>query len=126
MATNSRLLDIAPSASSVRRQVGPTAWFVFEERAAGSNGAAPNGEVVATTRSLAEPLGLSKDTVARALTKLPVLGSSRRAKAVRPRARSARAATGSSCLVLFACSTTCRRRASTPPGRVTLPRRAAT
>lgn len=43
---------------------------MFEELAAGSTGAGPNGEVIATTRSLAEPLGLSKDTVARALTKL--------------------------------------------------------
>lgn len=35
-----------------------------------STGATPNAEVVATTRSPAQGLGLSKDTVARALAKL--------------------------------------------------------
>jgi DNA-binding transcriptional ArsR family regulator len=70
MAPDRRSLLIAPSASGLRRHLGPTAWFVFEELAASSTRCPPLNEVVATTRSLAETLGLSKDTVARALSKL--------------------------------------------------------
>ena len=74
MVTDRRSLVIAPSPSTVRRRLGPTAWLVFEELVADSTGDPPNPDVAATTRSLAEALGLSKDTVARALTKLHPAG----------------------------------------------------
>ena len=67
MRTEGRSLGIAVAASALRHRLGPTAWAVLETLLARSTGTAPSCEAVATTRILAAELGLSKDTVARAL-----------------------------------------------------------
>lgn len=70
----------------MRRRLGPTAWVVLETLLARSTGPVERCEAIATTRTLANDLGLAKDTVARALVKL------RRAGVVN--ARQTRAAAG--------------------------------
>ncbi len=50
--------------------MGPTAWAVLEELLSRSVGVGPLCEATATTRLLAGGLGVSKDTVARALRRL--------------------------------------------------------
>jgi DNA-binding transcriptional MocR family regulator len=70
MTTPRRSVLLHSSASHVRRLVGPTAWSVLEELLARSFGAGPTCEAVTSTRALAADLGLSKDTVARALQTL--------------------------------------------------------
>jgi hypothetical protein len=65
-----RLIVLDARAGDVRRGVGPTAWAVLEELLARSVGAGRLCEAAATTRSLAGGLGVSKDTVARALCRL--------------------------------------------------------
>jgi DNA-binding transcriptional ArsR family regulator len=70
MRTALRAVLLDASAHRVRRLVGPTAWSVLEELLARSVGSGPMCEAVTTTRALAAHLGLSKDTVARALTRL--------------------------------------------------------
>ena len=57
-------------AREMRRRLGPTAWVVLETLLARSTGPVERCEAVATTRTLANDLGLAKDTVARALVKL--------------------------------------------------------
>jgi DNA-binding transcriptional ArsR family regulator len=68
----------------LRRRLGPTAWAALEELLARSSGTAERCEAVTSTRALAVDLGLSKDTVARALVKLRragiVTGLQRRSK----------------------------------------------
>lgn len=70
MTTARRPVLLDASAHRVRRRLGPTAWSVLEELLAQSVGPGPRCEAVATTRALAADLGLSKDTVARALHRL--------------------------------------------------------
>ena len=59
-------LDLARVAL-VRRTVGPTPWVVLEALAGRSAASEAVVEIESSTRDLAELLGLSKDTVARAL-----------------------------------------------------------
>jgi len=63
------VLDLA-RVEPVRRMVGPTSWIVLEALAGRSMTSLPAVEVEGSTRDLAEVLGLSKDTVARALRTL--------------------------------------------------------
>jgi DNA-binding transcriptional MocR family regulator len=65
-----RLIVLDARVGDVRRRVGPTAWAILEELLTRSIGAGPLCEATATTRSLAGGLGVSKDTVARALRRL--------------------------------------------------------
>ena len=69
MSTDRRLVLTAGSVE-IRRQVGPTAWVVFEELVLVSTG--PGGACVASVsiRALAGRLGLAKDTIARAIARL--------------------------------------------------------
>jgi hypothetical protein len=61
-------------AEAVRAAVGPTAWFVLEALAAEATTNGPRVEVECNTRGLAELVGLSKDTVARAMRCLAAAG----------------------------------------------------
>lgn len=65
-----RLIVLDARAGDVRRRVGPTAWAVLEELLSRSVGVGALCEATATTRLLAGGLGVSKDTVARALRRL--------------------------------------------------------
>lgn len=58
------------TASALRRQLGPTGWVVLEELLAHTDGTDDGYEATASVRSLAAAVGLSKDTVARALVRL--------------------------------------------------------
>lgn len=73
MLPDRRLLLTAGSIG-VRRRLGPTAWVVFEELLLASTGDDSACVSSVSARSLAERLGLSKDTVARALTRLRAAG----------------------------------------------------
>lgn len=67
-------IDMA-MAASVRREVGPTAWVVLEALAAtstpGSDGAVA---IDCSLRDIAREVGLSKDTVGRAIRRLTETG----------------------------------------------------
>jgi DNA-binding transcriptional MocR family regulator len=65
-----RCVVIGAGSIELRRQLGPTAWVVFEELLLASTG--PRADCVATVsvRALAGELGLAKDTVARAMVRL--------------------------------------------------------
>jgi DNA-binding IclR family transcriptional regulator len=54
--------------------VGPTAWFVLEALAAEAKAIGSQVDVECNTRGLAEIVGLSKDTVARAMRRLAAAG----------------------------------------------------
>jgi DNA-binding transcriptional ArsR family regulator len=54
----------------LRRRLGPTGWMVFEELLLASTGPTDACEAEVSVRALAGRLGLAKDTVARALTRL--------------------------------------------------------
>jgi len=69
-----RRLVIGAASIDIRRRVGPTAWAVFEELAVSSTGADAACRASVSVRSLASQLGMSKDTVARALTRLRAAG----------------------------------------------------
>jgi DNA-binding transcriptional MocR family regulator len=58
----------------LRRQLGPTAWVVFEELLLVSSGPVEACHASVSVRSLAARLGLAKDTVARALGRLRRVG----------------------------------------------------
>jgi DNA-binding IclR family transcriptional regulator len=58
-----------PDATAVRSLVGPFAWVVFEDMASNSLGD-ESAVVVASVRSIAARLAMSKDTVARAIARL--------------------------------------------------------
>lgn len=71
MARSEGALIIDNEAASVRRELGPLAWFVLEELALSSDrpaGVGPRARV--GVRDLAASLGMSKDTVARGLARL--------------------------------------------------------
>lgn len=57
-------------ATILRRQLGATAWAVLEELVTRSHGPSVACAAAATVRSLSGDLGVSKDTVARALGRL--------------------------------------------------------
>lgn len=65
-----RNVVLTTGASGVRRALAPTAWMVLEELLLRSNGF--GGEFIAdeSVRALGRSLGLSKDTVARAIRQL--------------------------------------------------------
>lgn len=69
MSTERHLVLTAESAE-LRRQLGPTAWVVFEELLLASTGTGDACVASVSVRSLASRLGLAKDTVARALVRL--------------------------------------------------------
>jgi DNA-binding transcriptional ArsR family regulator len=72
-------LVVARSSTAARRQVGPLGWAVLEELALAA-AEHPDGGLVCEhgTRELAARLGLSKDTVARGLSRLIEEGMVRR------------------------------------------------
>ncbi len=63
-------LLLAADSVALRRALGPTAWTVFEELLLVSTASAGERQASVSVRSLATRLGLAKDTVARALTRL--------------------------------------------------------
>jgi len=65
-----RQIAIGATSLQLRRLLGPTAWMVLEELLLAS--ACTDGRCIASVsvRSLAASLGLAKDTVARALSRL--------------------------------------------------------
>jgi hypothetical protein len=69
-ADDRRLVLDLTRAEQVRRTVGPTPWVVLEALAGRSKRSAPSVEIESSSRDLGEVLGLSKDTVARALRTL--------------------------------------------------------
>jgi DNA-binding transcriptional ArsR family regulator len=73
MSLDRRLVVTAGSAE-LRRRLGSTAWVVFEELLLSSTGDGDGCVASVSVRSLAARLGLSKDTVARALTRLRAAG----------------------------------------------------
>lgn len=85
MSTERRIV-LAAGSVEVRHQLGATAWVVFEQLLLESTSRGDVCEASVSVRSLAAQLGLSKDTVARAVTRL------RRAGLVE--ASQSRAATG--------------------------------
>lgn len=70
MTTEHRLV-ITAQATRQRRALAPSAWVVLEELALRADRA---GVAVASTRTLAADLGISKDTVARSLRRLTDVG----------------------------------------------------
>jgi len=62
------------AATSVRRALGPSAWFVLEELADLAQGCLPEVELACGSRDLSERLDMSKDTIARALRRLSAIG----------------------------------------------------
>jgi hypothetical protein len=69
-----RLLIDVDAASSVRKAVGPTAWFVLEALAVRAPAGLSMVEIECSSRAVAESLDLSKDTVARSLRLLATVG----------------------------------------------------
>lgn len=62
------------TANALRRQLGPTGWAVLEELLAHTDSTDDGNVAAASVRSLAAAVGLSKDTVARALGRLREAG----------------------------------------------------
>lgn len=73
MATEAREFVVA-DARRLRRQLGLTAWVALEELVAHSHGPIECCLADASVRGLATELGLSKDTIARALRRLGNVG----------------------------------------------------
>lgn len=69
-----RSLALDESSLELRRQLGPTAWMVLEELLLASTGPADACDAEVSVRALAARLGLAKDTIARALTRLRHVG----------------------------------------------------
>jgi DNA-binding IclR family transcriptional regulator len=67
------LVDVA-AAEFVRVQIGPIGWVVLEAMASQAPPSRGVTEVACSARSLAKVVGVSKDTVARSLSALIVLG----------------------------------------------------
>ena len=74
MSADRRPIVVAGGVHRLRRRLGPTAWFVLEGLLSASHGEAARCRSTATVRSLAADLGMSKDTVARALARLSAAG----------------------------------------------------
>jgi len=70
----SAALVIGPDGAALRRQVGPMAWCVLEALAASPLPGDGNSVVLASVRSIAHQLGVSRNTVHRALVKLTAAG----------------------------------------------------
>lgn len=69
-----RSVVVGPKAPELRRYVGSTAWVVLEEMLQVATGPAHQLTAEVSVRSLGASLGLSKDTVARAVRRLRDLG----------------------------------------------------
>lgn len=69
-----RLVIDLDAAGSVRREIGPTAWFVLEALGAQAPASHSRVEMACSSRVLGERLDMSKDTVARALQRLAAVG----------------------------------------------------
>lgn len=65
-----RAIVVDVASSELRRQLGPTAWAVFEEMLLASDEAAGDRRARVSVRGLASSLGLAKDTVARSIRRL--------------------------------------------------------
>lgn len=65
-----RRVVLDASSLELRQRLGPTAWVVFEELLLVSAGPADACEAEVSVRTLATRLGVAKDTIARALTRL--------------------------------------------------------
>jgi len=74
VSTEHRRLVIGHGSAGLRRALGPTGWVVFEQLLACSTGPVDDCRAEVSVRSMAAELGLSKDTVARALCRLRSVG----------------------------------------------------
>jgi DNA-binding transcriptional MocR family regulator len=97
-----RSLIVDGEAQVLRRQLGAAAWAVLETMLAQSCGPAERCVATSTVRSLAADLGVSKDTVARALGRLRAAGI---VTAEQPRAVTGTFTTGSYRIAVPACIT---------------------
>ncbi len=70
MSIDGRVLVFDATSSTWRRDLGASAWAVFEELLLVSTGPVDRCEAMVSVRSLATCTGLAKDTVARALRRL--------------------------------------------------------
>lgn len=102
MVAEPRSFTVLGAATALRRQLGPTAWAVLEELVARSDGPAARCAAATSVRSLAAELGVSKDTVARALARLCEAGI---VTAAQPRASSGTFTAGSYLIAVPACLT---------------------
>jgi hypothetical protein len=71
-----RRLELDSASLELRRQLGPTAWMVFEERLLASAGSVGSCDAEVPVRALAARLGLAKNAIARAMTRLRRFGLS--------------------------------------------------
>ena len=69
-----RSVVVGAAASELRRALGPTSWMVLEELLLRSTGPAEACVAQVSVRALAASLGLSKDTVGRAIRRLRYAG----------------------------------------------------
>ena len=69
-AEATRSIVVAFEAHALRRYLGPTSWMVLEELLLGSTGPVDACIASVSVRALAASLGLSKDTVCRAIRRL--------------------------------------------------------
>ena len=69
-----RSVVVGAAASELRRALGPTSWMVLEELLLRSTGPAEACVAQVSVRALAASLGLSKDTVGRAMRRLRYAG----------------------------------------------------
>lgn len=65
-----RRFVVGPAAGVTRRELSPMAWTVLEEMLAASRGSAERCVAELSARSLAAEVGVSKDTIARAIGRL--------------------------------------------------------
>lgn len=70
MTDHGRRVVLDAGSIDLRRELGPTAWVVFEELLLVSSGPVDACQASVSVRVLAGRLGLAKDTVARALGRL--------------------------------------------------------
>jgi hypothetical protein len=75
VASDGRAFVVGPRVTGLRRRLGPTAWVVLEQLLASSTGPTGGCRACVSVRSLAVELGMSKDTVARALARLRLMGT---------------------------------------------------
>ena len=69
-----RAVVVRPEAAHLRRVLDASSWVVLEELLARSTGDATVSVTTASIRQLAESLGVAKDTIGRAVTRLRELG----------------------------------------------------